>query len=964
MYHSFVSEHHDFLQTEPKKKRGETHKIAVQTSFLSNDYAKADIIPDDMILKKIACPLHKAAIQTEHIIGDYISYKTMKDFQKVSEIERKKMILLEKNLDFCVLRSRIDYKSQRDGNENNSIKSGTNGSTCPPYGDISENADIKFTEQEEVIKNECAELGQSFIDFPMIDMRNEFSTHWKRVDDDCEHNSFTLNHAKKFDLNHFKYNFDRYEELRNASLSSVAAFRQTIEEMRANSEYWYETSSANHKEIRESFETEYNLRKKKKVKPSDVRHLFFTSTDADPVSVVFQDTDIQSKYGSQIITETLGIDSRLLDASRFANLDCPPICIPSITRTGPADFHCVYFESPNAMGQLTNWVTIIVVRESERKEYVKRYASPHTFIVSLEKRREKKILKGIANTSGYSAGDSKYYCWRIANWLHTLWKTPDNRRRCVIMDDQVSPFGHQVPVFTANADFLGPKSKEYKYYKDNSNNNQYQFRTTLFDKRGHNLMYSGNSRWYLTHAATFMYMDRVCDVMEAAIVCMTSGVQKQDFPLSANPKSNVVWFIDLHKMNKALHTGDKHHIECGIHPAYQAGEDLFMHVINKNRKLRSVNCNTIRWRSETSGGGTCGRGGIKPFQPIVKYWELSTILQYGGNAVKLRKVTKMPTKTKGFNKKQIITEIEKVWGADRIMYQYMNNDKCNKQILSIWVKKGNVIYNARIDAEVAIPCYFGDKQIQDSKLSISNAYAPRHIFTNIAMQLLAKCIAAQNIDTKRAKKTSKLSRYIRYPFKECKQGYVYSDQDGDRIYYLSDGNVDVYSRYNIPVDNEYMTPSEFGKLNKDATLTEIGKYSANDVYHKPVKNGNIRYLFEDDNGDTNWHNGVIKSVVRGVYKVKYENDTTTHEHLPGAFSKDKFNEYWTNSNNDDANSKQAEGGPQEPASTRKKSTSIDSDDSSDSSETKATTRRRGTRTRRQAKHKTFQDIGRKYTYTK
>jgi hypothetical protein len=289
----------------------------------------------------------------------------------------------------------------------------------------------------------------------------------------------------------------------------------------------------------------------------------------------------------------------------------------------------------------------------------------------------------------------------------------------------------------------------------------------------------------------------------------------------------------------------------------------------------------------------------------------------------------------------------------------MNNDKCNKQILSIWVKKGNVIYNARIDAEVAIPCYFGDKQIQDSKLSISNAYAPRHIFTNIAMQLLAKCIAAQNIDTKRAKKTSKLSRYIRYPFKECKQGYVYSDQDGDRIYYLSDGNVDVYSRYNIPVDNEYMTPSEFGKLNKDATLTEIGKYSANDVYHKPVKNGNIRYLFEDDNGDTNWHNGVIKSVVRGVYKVKYENDTTTHEHLPGAFSKDKFNEYWTNSNNDDANSKQAEGGPQEPASTRKKSTSIDSDDSSDSSETKATTRRRGTRTRRQAKHKTFQDIGRK-----
>ena len=53
-------------------------------------------------------------------------------------------------------------------------------------------------------------------------------------------------------------------------------------------------------------------------------------------------------------------------------------------------------------------------------------------------------------------------------------------------------------------------------------------------------MYSGNSRWYLTHAATFMYMDRVCDVMEAAIVCMTSGVQKQDF-LPSVPILNQMW---------------------------------------------------------------------------------------------------------------------------------------------------------------------------------------------------------------------------------------------------------------------------------------------------------------------------------------------------------------------------------------------------------------------------------------
>jgi len=197
---------------------------------------------------------------------------------------------------------------------------------------------------------------------------------------------------------------------------------------------------------------------------------------------------------------------------------------------------------------------------------------------------------------------------------------------------------------------------------------------------------------------------------------------------------------------------------------------------------------------------------------------------------------------------------------------------------------------------------------------------------------------------------------IRYPFKECKQGYVYSDQDGDRIYYLSDGNVDVYSRYNIPVDNEYMTPSEFGKLNKDATLTEIGKYSANDVYHKPVKNDNIRYLFEDDNGDTNWHNGVIKSVVRGVYKVKYENDKTTHKQDAEAFSKDKFNEHWMNSNNDDANSKQAEGGPQEPASTRKKSTKNSNKKNKNTPAGTASTRKKSTKNSNKKSNKTSPKI--------
>lgn len=888
------------MKKKPKKKTNQTGKRhRPETSPTESPTNSVDFFNTN--LDEIACPLHKAAIQTKHIKGEYTSYNTMNDFRPVTEEERKQMVLLEKNLDFCVLRSRIDYENKRDGNENNSIKA-SSGRRCPPYGDISSEYKKEFKAQEKLIKSECEELKQTFIEFPSIDMRNEFSTHWKRQDDDCEKNSFTLKHAKTFDLNHFKYNFDRYKQLRDGdtSLTSIAAFRQSIEEIRDKSDYWYETDPNNYAEIRGSFEVEYKLRQNRKIKPSDSRHLFFTSPDIESVGVNFVDKIIPSRYGLETIKERLGIDSRLLHKENFTNLDCPPICIPSIARSGTADFHCVYFESQNAMGQLNKWVTIIVVRKSEREEYAQRYASPHTFIVSLEERDKKVLLQGIANTAGYSAGDSKYYCWRIANWLHDEWGTPDNRRRCVIMDDQVAPFGHQVPIFTENEDYLGPKSKNYKYCNTdpktneyiNPENNQYEFRTTLVDKRGHNLMYSGNSRWYLTHAATFMYMDRVCDVMKAAIVCMTSGVQKQDFPLSPNPKSNVVWFIDLDKMNKALHTEDEHHIECGIHPAYQAGEDLFMHVINKNRNLRSVKCNTIRWRSRTTGGGTCGRGGIKPFQPIVKYWELSTILQYNDNAVKIAKVQTIPNLTTGTTKKHQIKEITPVWGADKIVYKHVNNTgECKDQLLNIWVKKGNIIFKASLNVNAENPCYFGSKTVIDSKLTLSNPYAPRHIFTNIAMQLLTKCIAAKQHKKQKHKKHKKHSQ-IRYPFTDCKQGYVYSDQDGDNIYYLRDGRVDVYDSFFVPLDNNFMTRQQFASVNKDAILSEIGQYSEKDVYHEPEQGDNIRYLFEDDDGINKWYNGVIIRVDSGEYTVKYDSDAEPTLHRPGTFSKNNFNKHW------------------------------------------------------------------------
>ena len=140
-------------------------------------------------------------------------------------------------------------------------------------------------------------------------------------------------------------------------------------------------------------------------------------------------------------------------------------------------------------------------------------------------------------------------------------------------------------------------------------------------------------------------------------------------------------------------------------------------------------------------------------------------------------------------------------------------------------------------------------------------------------------------------KHKRAAKQIRHPFKECKKGYVYSDQDGDNIYYLSDGRVDVYDSFFVPLDNNFMTRQQFASVNKDAILSEIGQYSEKDVYHKPEQGDNIRYLFEDDDGN-NWHKGVILRVDSGEYTVYYDSDAEPYEHELGAFSKDNFNKHW------------------------------------------------------------------------
>lgn len=742
--HSFLNYRHAFAPAED-----EIDDIIKRMRALDVFDDLQEMLASDVFMDDIACPLHKAAIRTRHIIGEYKSYKTMENFRPVTDEERQQMVLLERNLDFCILKSRVDRLHTRDGNENNSVKYST-GRTCSRFGDIP--AEVyagAFEEEEANIRAVCDRLSATFIDFPTVDMRNEFSVHWSREGyDDCKFNSFTLADAKKFAMNHYAYDFERYKQLRDSGESSKSAFGIVVTEENASNSFDMDQKAIS--STKKSFENEYKLQGKKGIDDQDVKHVYFIKPVSHKLSVAFEPHVVQSQYGTLTVEETLGIDTRLLDVKRFANLDCPPICIPSILRSGSADFHCVYFEGHNTMGQLKNWATIVVVREDERDEYVRRYASPHTYFVSLEDRDPKWALRGVANPKGYSAGDSKYYCWRISNWLHTLWNTPDEKRKCIIMDDQVSPFGHQVPEFPVN-EFKAATNKKFSYYNTHVDNDQYRFRASLFDRKRHNMMFGGNARWYVSHATAFMYMDRVCDIMDAAIVCMTSTVSQQDFPLSANPRSNVVWCIDLNKMNAALHTGDEHHIECAIHPAYQAAEDTFMHMIIKNRALRSVNLNTIRWRNPTTGGGTCGRGGIRPFQPIIKYHELSSLLQYKEH-IKIRKVSSMPLLTgRKSNRHVTVRSLEPVWGADQIIYQSKFDatlsskkrkpGKCRgkERLLGLWVKKNNVIYNAQINPNAEKPCWIGDSNIQDSQLSIKNAYAPRHIFTNLAIHLLAKC---------------------------------------------------------------------------------------------------------------------------------------------------------------------------------------------------------------------------------
>ena len=336
-------------------------------------------------------------------------------------------------------------------------------------------------------------------------------------------------------------------------------------------------------------------------------------------SIEWTEKKVTSIFNNKYVTETLSFDSRLLKRKK---LDIPMICIPSILRYGTNDFHTVYLEGDNALGQLEkdkkDFAVILIVRQEQKEIYAKRYYSDHTYFVALDPRL-------MYEHKGYSAGDSKFYAYRVADYLYDLWDTPINegKRRVLIMDDQVQPFEHQIPKYYGNDNSKSTNIKPdtetfYAGSKTEIVNDTYKFRSTLKDEKKSSMMYDGNSRFLITHAACIMYMNKVADIMEAGLVCASSNEAEQtSMVVRRTPYKNIVWLFDLERSKIPG-------FSAPIPPAYRAAEDTMMSNVLISHGIRVVTCNTIRFRKSVTGGGTSGRNKTKPkpFMPIIAYHEL------------------------------------------------------------------------------------------------------------------------------------------------------------------------------------------------------------------------------------------------------------------------------------------------------------------------------------------------------
>lgn len=640
------------------------------------------------------CDLHSAAVQTHFVGEDYVAQKNI---SKWTKRENDELVALEKNLDICVLKARIDVVDNAASvprNENTSVatkqdnsrpwqmvKGREKGQLCGGYGDIDS------TTYGVLVEHEFQRLsGQSrFVAFPMVDMNDEFGSHWKRDDDLCKSNGFNYGDAAHFNLNHVRFSYREYRQILDTQ-------RRKKDFRGAFSAVTDGNPMAEYGNLSAKFKKQY-LRENGILERHDILY-DEPGEDLPPAleldyKTMFEEVAVTSRFGDiEEVVEDLKFDRRLLadkylgTSNYFTQLDVPPIIMGTVLRDGTADYHSVYYEDKNAMGEVGKWATVLIVRptrrasqdgrfESEAQEYVERYASKHTFVVVLPNRK------------GYSAGDSKFYCWRVAQHLHDHWSRHlsgetleeynRTKRRCIIQDDQVLPWLHAVVKFNdksrgndaskeekrvqrlANTDAetaiiksdAPPAEKIEALYDEVSdriyinntdkkntpdalNNDQYKFRAIVRDVNGESMMAPGNSRFPLTHAAAFMYMNRVSDIMQAGIVCANQGDPiKWNIPLKYKQEAMCCWLINLHLVEPALFaTEGKPFLQSALNPAFQAAEDLMMFRVARDRGVKVVTCSTVRWRkAPSSKHSTAGRSDVSkeippPFRPIIKYHDM------------------------------------------------------------------------------------------------------------------------------------------------------------------------------------------------------------------------------------------------------------------------------------------------------------------------------------------------------
>lgn len=376
--------------------------------------------------------------------------------------------------------------------------------------------------------------------------------------------------------------------------------------------------------------------------------------------------------------DVLWIDDRLLaddfDSSWVAH--APLICIPSIIRSMQQhDYHSVYFEGHNAMGQLEGFATVLCIRREELRYYVTKYMSPHTYFVvlpdraptpgqlerikSLKTNLVAKIYGGqhaeeysdldtaflrakctgdesaaalqklesyekFVKSRGYSAGDSKYYAYVVGDLLLQRWRGDDSIGQAsktagpdqylVIMDDQMSPFEHQFLAESKQSDI------EYEIMECvRSLEDQNHISMDRRDGKGDGLY----GRYPLTHAAAFRYATEVLNISKAGLAGFTSMAPGKPI-LKAKVDVNQIWVYSMSKMRTAFPNSS------ALVPSFAAAEDLFQHILLWRSGIARKQMQTIkRHKTTIQSNGTAGRSNFPlPYTPIWRFLNLERFFTY------------------------------------------------------------------------------------------------------------------------------------------------------------------------------------------------------------------------------------------------------------------------------------------------------------------------------------------------